>query len=282
MLLCVDLDGVVYRGSEPVPGVGAVLAARHRAGDTVFYVTNNSFLRRSEYRARVESCGAPFAEERILTAAGAVAARFAAEGRRRILVYGAEGLADEMRAAGIEARRTAAFADAAALADWAPDGVTVGLDRAGTWRDLALATHAVRAGAALLVPNRDATYPDADGLVPGTGAAVAALEAASGARATVVGKPAPDLLIAAAAADGSDVTAAVMIGDSTETDIAAANAAGCRSILLLTGVTDSAPVDLSTPNAAALEYLPVAKRPTRVARDAAALASILEEWSPSS
>jgi len=282
MLLFVDLDGVVYRGSEPVPGIGALLTARHEAGDTIVYVTNNSFLRRSEYRARIESCGAPFSEERIVTAASTVAARFAAEGRRRILVYGAEGLADEIRSAGGEARRTGEFVDQAALIAWSPDGVTVGLDRASTWHDLAIAASAVRGGAALIVPNRDATYPDPDGLVPGTGAAVAALEVASGVHATAVGKPAPDLLIAAAAAVGAAVTSAVMIGDSTATDITAANAAGCRSILLLTGVTSVSEVKLTPVAVASFEHLPIAQRPTRVALDATALAAILAEWSQTS
>ena len=39
--LLVDLDGVLYRGSTPVPGVAAVLARRAAAGDDVVYVTNN-------------------------------------------------------------------------------------------------------------------------------------------------------------------------------------------------------------------------------------------------
>src|SRR3954471_6766831 len=42
VLLLVDLDGVVYRGSDDVPGVGRVLADRAAAGDTVIYVTNNA------------------------------------------------------------------------------------------------------------------------------------------------------------------------------------------------------------------------------------------------
>ena len=268
MLLCVDLDGVVYRGSEPVPGVGPLLTERVASGDRVIYVTNNSFLRRVEYRSRIEACGAPLSTHGIVTAASAVAQHFVDKGYRHILVYGAEGLAAELRDAGLDACRTAEFDGPESLAVWGVDAVTVGLDREADWHDLAVATDAVRAGAPLIVPNRDANYPDPGRLVPGTGAAVAALEAATGVRATAIGKPAPDLLLQAAALDGSEVRDAIMIGDSPATDIAAANAAGCRSILLMTGVGAGV-------GAVQIGDLPEAQRPTWVARDAAEMAGIL-------
>jgi 4-nitrophenyl phosphatase len=97
---------------------------------------------------------------------------------------------------------------------------------------------------------------------------VAALEAATGVRATAIGKPAPDLLLQAAALDGSDIRDAIMIGDSPATDIAAANAAGCRSILLMTGVGAGV-------GAVKIDDLPESQRPTWVARDAAEMAEIL-------
>ncbi len=169
MLLCVDLDGVVYRGSEPVPGVGPLLTERVAGGDRVIYVTNNSFLRRVEYRSRIEACGAPLSTHGIITAASAVAQHFVDAGYRHILVYGAEGLAAELRDAGLDACRTAEFDGPESLAVWGVDAVTVGLDRESDWHDLAVATDAVRAGAPLIVPNRDANYPDPGRLVPGHG-----------------------------------------------------------------------------------------------------------------
>ena len=142
---------------------------------------------------------------------------------------------------------------------------SVGLDRESGARELALAAAAVRAGARLVAPNRDATYPEPTGLIPGTGAAVAALEAATGVEAEIVGKPAPDLIHVAMRRVGATVATTVMIGDSPATDIAAANAAGVRSILLLTGVTGAG--DVAT--------LPSSERPTFVARDAHALGRLL-------
>jgi 4-nitrophenyl phosphatase len=268
MLLCVDLDGVLYRGSEPVPGVGSLLTERVAAGDRVIYITNNSFLRRVEYRSRIEACGAPLSTHGIITAVSAVAQRFVDEGYHHVLVYGAAGFVAELREAGLDACRTAEFDGPESLIAWGVDAVTVGLDRESDWHDLAVAADAVRAGAPLIVPNRDANYPDPGRLVPGTGAAVAALEAATGVHATVIGKPAPDLLLQAAALDGSDIHDAIMIGDSPATDIAAANAAGCRSILLMSGVGAGV-------GALQINDLPAAQRPTWVARDAVEMTSIL-------
>jgi 4-nitrophenyl phosphatase len=270
MLLCVDLDGVLYRGSEPIPGVGALLTERVAAGDRVAYITNNSFLRQAEYRARIESCGAPFATASLLTAVGLTAARFREAGVRRVLVYGAPGLVDELRAAGLDARATADILNEEALAAWGAEGVCVGLHRSATERELLLAATALRAGALFITPNRDASYPDPGELTPGTGAAVTALEAASGVQAEVVGKPAPDLINAAAREANVALDRVVMIGDSLETDIAAAGVAGVRSILMLTGVTSSDDAE----RAAALGG---SARPTRVARDAEELARILAE-----
>ena len=73
MLLLVDLDGVVYRGAEPVPGVPAVLAARAAAGDEIVYVTNNSMWYRADYVTRLESMGAPVSPDLIVSSARATA-----------------------------------------------------------------------------------------------------------------------------------------------------------------------------------------------------------------
>src|SRR6185369_13140124 len=73
LLLLVDLDGVVYRGAVPVPGVAAVLAARAAAGDDVVYVTNNSMHYRADYVTRLTELGAPVSADRIVSAPRATA-----------------------------------------------------------------------------------------------------------------------------------------------------------------------------------------------------------------
>src|SRR5919199_4007156 len=99
VLLLVDLDGVVYRGAEPVPGVVDVLAARAARGDDIVYVTNNSMHYRADYVSRLSSMGAPVSADRIVTSARATALCIRDELRegRRVLVVGAGGLEREMR-----------------------------------------------------------------------------------------------------------------------------------------------------------------------------------------
>ena len=275
MLLLVDLDGVVYRGSVPVPGVAAVLAERAARGDDVVYVTNNSMHYRADYVARLAAMGAPVTAERVVSSPRATALWLAEQDPRprRVLAFGGPGLGRELADVGFEvvtaaeaAARSAAEGIDGFEAAGRPDAVVVGLDPDVTFQRLAVATDAARAGALFVVTNRDPVYPTEDRLMPGAGSLVAAVEAASGVTPVSIGKPAPLLLLEAAHAVGADPRDAVMIGDGIGTDLAAARAVGARCVLMLTGVT----------NRAQIEALPAAERPTAVAADAAELAAILE------
>ena len=275
MLLLVDLDGVVYRGAAPVPGVAAVLAARAAAGDDVVYVTNNSMWYRADYVTRLVSMGAPVSPDRIFSSARATALYLADQSPRPkcVLVVGGAGLVHELRDVGLDVMLSA---DAAAL--WSANGrdaaaatsgvdtVVVGLDLEFSYARLAVAAEAVRAGAHFVATNRDPIYPMEHGLMPGAGSVVAAIVVASGVEPVSIGKPGPLLLEVAAHALGRPVTDGVMIGDSLITDIPAAIVVGARSVLMLTGIS----------TAAHLAALPAADRPTEVAADAAELAAALD------
>ncbi len=275
MLLLVDLDGVVYRGAAPVPGVAAVLAARAAAGDDVAYVTNNSMWYRADYVTRLSSMGAPVSPDRIVSSARATALYLAEQSPKPgcVLVVGGAGLVHELRDVDIEVMPSAEAAERwtangrdAAAATRGVDTVVVGLDLEFTYARLAVAAAAVRAGARFIATNRDPIYPMEHGLMPGAGSVVAAIVTASGIEPVSLGKPGPLLLEVAARAMGRPVTEAVMVGDSLITDIPAAIAVGARSVLMLTGIS----------TAAQLAALPPAERPTEVAADADELAAALE------
>ena len=275
MLLLVDLDGVVYRGAQPVPGVAAVLAARAAAGDEVVYVTNNSMWYRADYVTRLSGMGAPVSPDRIVSSARATALylRDLQPPVHRVLVVGGAGLVHELQDVGIEvvysgdaAERWAANGRNASDAVGLVDAVVVGLDTDFTYGRMAVAAEAVRAGARFVATNRDPVYPLEHGLMPGAGSVVAAIETASGVTPISLGKPGPMLLEVAAHAMGRPVTEAVMIGDSMVTDIPAAIAVGARSILMLTGITK--PDQLAG--------LPDWARPTEIAADADELARALD------
>jgi len=274
MLLLVDLDGVVYRGSEPVPGIAALLAQRAAAGDDVVYVTNNSMHYRADYVTRLASLGAPVTADRVISSPRATALYIAQRepGLRRVLSVGASGLDRELRDVGLDVVGAAYAAERMAkegLDGWAtaghPDAVVAGLDPQLTYLRIAAAVDCIRAGARFIATNRDPVYPTERGLRPGAGSVVAAIEAASGVVPLVIGKPEPLLMEEAARAAGADPRDAVVIGDGLLTDIAAAHAVGARSVLLLTGVSTRAQA----------EALPHDRQPTAIAQDAAELADVL-------
>jgi len=276
MLLLVDLDGVVYRGADPVPGVAALLAERAAAGDAVVYVTNNSMHYRADYVTRLAAMGAPVTADRVVSAPRATALYLAErEPRvRRVLTVGASGLDRELRDVGLDVVAAAHVAERMAkegLDGWAaaghPDAVVAGLDPNLTYLRIAAAADCVRAGALFVATNRDPVYPTERGLRPGAGSVIAAIEATAGVRPLVIGKPEPLLLDEAARAVGADPHDAVVIGDGLGTDIAAARAVGARSVLILTGVSSRAEADA----------LPADLRPTAVASDAGELAAVLRE-----
>jgi len=275
VLLLVDLDGVVYRGADPVPGVAAVLAERAKAGDDIVYVTNNSMHYRADYVTRLSAMGAPIAPDRVVSSARATALylREHEPGVRRVLAVGAGGLERELRDVGLDvvtsghaATRASQEAIDGYEAAGRPDAVVVGLDPQLTYMRIAVAADAVRAGAKFVATNRDPVYPTERGLRPGSGSVVAAIEAACGVTPISIGKPQPLLLEEAARAVGREAKDAVMIGDSLATDVAAARAVGARSILMLTGVAGHEE----------LEGLPPDQRPTAVAANASELAAALE------
>jgi glycerol-1-phosphatase len=269
VLLLFDLDGVVYRGAQPVPGMPQLLVRRAARGDRIVYVTNNSRWHRDEYRARLESLNVPLGpdgEESIVSAARATALTLA-EWRPRVataMVLGGPGLARELRDVGIHVVAPNQHGLAAR-----PDVLVVGVDFSLRYDRLSAAVNAVRDGARFVATNRDPVYPTPAGLSAGAGSMVAAVAAAAGREPDlVVGKPQPRLFETAARLAGGQPASAVVVGDSLGTDIAAAIAVGARSVLMLTGVTSEAD----------LKRAPAAARPTAVAADAAELERVLDRF----
>lgn len=223
-----DLDGVIWRGDEPVPGSAEAVAALRRAGAPVVFVTNSSALPVGEVEAKLARHG--IAGEGAVRTSAQAAATLVAAGER-VLVCGGAGLVEAVAAVGAEPVANAG-------ADPGPvDAVLCGYWRAVDYDRLRWAATSVLRGARLLASNDDATYPGADGLLPGGGATLAAVERATGVTATVAGKPHPpmaELLRAELGADGT------MVGDRFDTDGLFARALGWRFGLVLSGVATTA------------------------------------------
>jgi HAD superfamily hydrolase (TIGR01450 family) len=243
-LVIFDLDGVVYRGHEPIAGATGLVAALRATGQQVRFATNNSMATRQAYVERLAAQGIPTTVDEIVTSTWATIQHLHAHepGLRHLMVLGADGMLSELRDAGFEAVPAAS----AAPADWygAPlaeryDALIAGLDPAIDYRSLGIASAALRAGARFLATNADVRYPTPSGFVPGAGAIVAALQTTSGVEPLVIGKPEPAMFRAILESAGVAATDALVIGDNPDSDIVAAHRAGIPSLLVLTGIADA-------------------------------------------
>lgn len=258
-----DLDGVIWLGDTPIAGAADAVARLAGTGEPVAFVTNNSFGRRADVEAKLARHGIA-ADGAVVTSAMAVASLVGAGDR--VLACGGPGLREELGRRGAEVVDAAALVASAETATpagvvSAVDGqegftaVVVGYHRDFDYLRMTAAVRAVRGGARLLASNDDATYPTAQGPIPGGGSILAGIATASGVDATVAGKPHAPIAEVVRARLGDD---GVVVGDRPDTDGRFARTMGYRFGLVLSGVT--------TP-----EDLPVVPSPDLVGADLATL-----------
>jgi 4-nitrophenyl phosphatase len=226
--LIVDMDGVLYLGDTPVPGLDKFFAFLRERGIRFQLATNNSTLTPGMYVEKLSRMGVEVEEGDVLTSSIATAAYMSSRYPRGSQVYaiGEEGLMDALQQAGFVLGRRH------------PVAVVVGFDRDITYAKLREATLLIRSGAPFIATNPDLTLPLPEGQVPGTGTILAALAAATGQEPTLIGKPEPTLMEQAMARMGAALEMTAAVGDRLETDILSAQRAGLLSILALSGATD--------------------------------------------
>jgi HAD superfamily hydrolase (TIGR01450 family) len=244
-LVIFDLDGVVYRGNQPIAGARELVDHLHAAGVAVRFATNNSMVARAGYVERLGAMGIRAGVEEIVTSTSATVEhlRRHAPEVRTVLGIGADGMRADLVDAGLDV--TMAGQIRSAGHDGGPldrryDAVIVGLDPLVDYWSLAVAMSAVTDGARLIATNADARYPTPAGFLPGAGSILAALATATGVVPEVIGKPSPAMFTAAVEASGVDPGDAVVVGDNPDADVAGAHRAGIPAILVLTGVADLA------------------------------------------
>jgi glycerol 3-phosphatase-2 len=261
-LALLDLDGVVYRGADAVPGAPEALVAARSAGMRLAFVTNNASRSPQQIAAHLAALGVQAHADEVVTSAQAAAGLAAEriEPGGRVFVVGSDGLRDALREVGLP------LVDRYD-AEPRPEMVVQGFSPDLTYEDLAQAALVVAAGAAWIATNTDATLPTARGLQPGNGTMVAAVAAAAGRRPLVAGKPERALFDEAVRRSGGRHP--LMVGDRLDTDIAGALGAGMDSVLVLTGVSTVA--DLFSAG--------TDTRPTYLGADLSALAAPLRPLS---
>ena len=253
-----DVDGTVIRGAETVPEAPDVINELRQAGYAVQFVTNNASRTPDEIAEHLTALGVPTAAADIVTSGQAAGALLANRlpPDAAVLIVGADALAAEVRLVGLTPV-TAASED--------PVAVVQGHSPRTGWTQLAEACLAIRGGAMWVACNVDRTLPTERGLLPGNGAMVAALQAATDREPTVAGKPARPLLDTAMERAGAQRP--LVVGDRLDTDIAGARAAELDSLLVLSGVAD----------AVALLAAPPEHRPSHLGADLRVLRGSIEQ-----
>ena len=225
----VDLDGTVYVGDDLTPGAVDAIEELRRAGKAVAFVTNNPRLSGEDYVRKLWKLGLRASLADVVTVGGATQ-HLLAESRqgRTAFVIGSPAIIQHVSDAGLRVLNGTDLASRAEIV------LVAGTDRVD-YDDLRTATLAVRRGADFLATSRDPTLPMPDGLWPGTGALLAAIEVGSGREAAIVGKPEPQLIFTALDRLGDGST--LVVGDRLDSDVAAAAKARLDSALVLTGGT---------------------------------------------
>src|SRR3954454_8281514 len=223
--LLFDLDGVLYRGDEPVVHAVETLASLRDAQARVAFLTNNSSRTPEQVVGKLRAIGIEAHTDEVVTSALATGDVLRERGGTAYVI-GQDGIRRALADAGLQ------------ILDGEPqrvDHVVVGVDVDVTYRQLAHACELVERGAHLVAPNADTSSPVPGALCPGAGALLAVITATTGAEPEIIGKPFAPLFTSAARRVGA--SRPLVIGDRLDTDIGGANACGWDSLLVVTGVS---------------------------------------------
>lgn len=228
----IDMDGVLYRGSELIPGAEVFIKQLRERNIPFRFLTNNSQRTRLDVVAKLARMGIEVEEEHVFTCAMATA-RYLAQQKPggTAFVIGEGGLLTALHQHGY------------AVVDHEPDYVVVGEGRTFNLELVETAVRLINKGAKLIATNLDPNCPTHNGIRPGCGALVALLETATGVKAFSVGKPSPIMMRAARKELGLTTDETTMIGDTMETDILGGVQLGFHTVLVLSGGTNEEDLD---------------------------------------
>jgi NagD protein len=220
------MDGVIYRGSELIPGADEFILELQKRKIPFSFLTNNSQRTRRDVVTKLARMGITVEERHVFTCAMATA-RFLARQKPAgtAFVIGEGGLLHALHRNGYS------------IVDNEADYVVVGEGRSVTLEMLEVAIRLILGGAKLIATNLDPNCPTKSGMRPGAGATVAFLETATGRKALNVGKPSPLMMRAARKELNLAASETIMIGDTMDTDILGGMQMGYRTILVLSGGT---------------------------------------------
>lgn len=221
------MDGVIYRGKELIPGAREFVG-RLRSTDTKFlFLTNNSEQTPIDLVRKLNGLGIDgLTEDNFITSAMATAIFLATQKPAgSVYVVGGAGLSTELYQRGFS------------VTEHNPDYVVVGKTPSFSFEMIRKAANLIRGGAKFIGTNPDMIDPVERGVEPAAGVILKAIEAASGKKPYVVGKPNSLMMMIARKKLGVHSEDTVMIGDRMDTDIVGGLEAGMKTCLVLSGVS---------------------------------------------
>jgi HAD superfamily hydrolase (TIGR01450 family) len=228
----VDLDGVLWLAGQPIGDVASAVQSLRSRGIRIVFATNNSAPTAGQLIGRLAKIGIEAASGDLVSSARVAASLL--EPGERVHVLAESGVLEAL------AERGVVVADAGVR-----DAALVGWSRDFDFAVLAAISSVARATGRLIATNGDPTHPTPEGLMPGSGALLAAVATASGVVPLIAGKPHPPMVeYVRRHVLGSTSGTAVMVGDQPGTDGLLAERLGIPFVLVDSGVTPpGAPVD---------------------------------------
>lgn len=228
--LILDMDGVLWRDNEPIGDLPAIFQSIEDQGLKVILATNNATKTVDDFFTKIKRFGVILEDWQIISAAQATAIFLAEKYPNGRIVYavGTPSLSKILSDGGLDVvteRRDDVQVVVAAM------------DTDLTYEKIKNAELLVRNGCEFIGTNPDVTYPSPEGLIPGAGTVIGAIEIASGQKAKIIGKPEPLLYQMALRRLDLKPEETLGVGDRLETDIVGAQAAGIRSAFVLTGAS---------------------------------------------
>lgn len=237
-----DVDGVICRGDELIPGADEAIARLRRAGKWVIFISNNSTKSREGYLEKFSRLGIPVEPDDLVLSTYATA-QYVAKERPGAKVYmvGAPGLREELEEAGLQLSDDPLEAEYVVVGS--PFDGSGRITEENIWRITGALRALYHAKAKYVATNRDRIFPAQDGVIPGTGAVIGALNYMLGREPdAIIGKPSELIVQAALERMGLDTKECVIVGDM-DTDMLAGKRVGMATVFVLSGAMTKEELD---------------------------------------